>query len=206
MIPGPFAGEEPPGEGPRLVVGLGNPGPDYKGSRHNVGFEVLDLLAEGFDGSPSMFRANGLCLGEILSIRESDCSLLRPLTFMNKSGEAVSAVVSQLRVEPASILVVLDDFHLPLGSLRLRSRGTCGGHNGLRSIEESLGTLDFPRLRIGVGEPHGSAVEHVLNSFRSAERPVLEKTLQEAFLAVKSWIAREHSFEELQAQTNRQSP
>ena len=125
---------------------------------------------------------------------------------MNKSGEAVSAVVSQLRVEPASILVVLDDFHLPLGSLRLRSRGTCGGHNGLRSIEESLGTLDFPRLRIGVGEPHGSAVEHVLNSFRSAERPILEKTLQEAFLAVKSWIAREHSFEELQAQTNRQSP
>ena len=206
MIPGSSAGEDPPVGGVRLVVGLGNPGRDYQGSRHNVGFEVLDLLAGKLGGNSSGLRAGGRRLGEILRVPDRKCVLLRPLTFMNRSGAAVVAAADQCEVEPASILVVSDDFHLPLGSLRLRSGGTCGGHNGLRSIEESLGTSAFPRLRVGVGEPRGSAVDHVLTSFRSAELALLEETLQEAALAAETWAVRGASFEELQARTNRRPP
>jgi len=206
MIPGSSAGEDPPGGDLRLVVGLGNPGPDYQGSRHNVGFEIFDLLAGKLGGNSSGLRAGGRRLGEILRVPDRKYVLLRPLTFMNRSGTAVAAAADQLEVEPASILVVSDDFHLPLGSLRLRSGGTCGGHNGLRSIEESLGTSAFPRLRVGVGEPRGNAVDHVLTSFRSAERPLLEETLQEAALAAETWAVHGVSFEELQARTNRRPP
>ena len=206
MIPGSSAGEDPPVGGLRLVVGLGNPGPDYQGSRHNVGFEIFDLLAGKLGGNSFGLRAGGRRLGEILRVPDRKCVLLRPLTFMNRSGTAVAAAADQLEVEPASILVVSDDFHLPLGSLRLRSGGTCGGHNGLRSIEESLGTSAFPRLRVGVGEPRGNAVDHVLTSFRSAERPLLEETLQEATLAAETWAVHGVSFEELQARTNRRPP
>jgi len=206
MIPGSSAGEDPPAGSLRLVVGLGNPGPDYQGSRHNVGFEVLDLLAGKLGGNSSGLRAGGRRLGEILRVPDRTYVLLRPLTFMNRSGAAVAAAADQLEVESASILVVSDDFHLPLGSLRLRSGRTCGGHNGLRSIEESLGTSAFPRLRVGVGEPRGNAVDHVLTSFRGAERPLLGEALQEAALAAETWVAQGASFEELQARTNRRPP
>jgi PTH1 family peptidyl-tRNA hydrolase len=158
---------------PKLVVGLGNPGREYEGTRHNIGFDVLAGVAEKFGCS---FRNRARFSADVAEVvRESGKIVLaKPQTYMNRSGVAVSALVSWLKAPPAELLVVVDDADLPLGQIRLRSSGGSGGHNGLRSIIEALGGAeDFARLRVGIGRsgrPGLDITDHVLSRFAAAER------------------------------------
>lgn len=171
----------------KAVVGLGNPGARYAGTRHNVGFAVVDQLAAGPGGGPwqSRFQSN---VAEC--IEDTDKILLvKPQTFMNLSGQTVRRLVDFYRLALEDLLVVCDDFNLPLGRLRLRARGTAGGHNGLKSVQEHLGTTEYPRLRIGVDAPgEREAIDHVLGRFRPSERPVIEDAVARATQAVLVWI------------------
>lgn len=192
--------------GPRLVVGLGNPGAKYAGTRHNVGFDVLDLYAHRLEREPEPFAAAGQTLADVIVATDESFVLLWPLTYMNLSGRAVVAALHHFEADPAQILVVTDDFHLPLGALRVRAAGSCGGHNGLRSISACLGDSDdFPRLRIGVGEPRDSTVDFVLDTFRAAEEPIIEETLETCSWAAEDW-AKGASVDDLQARYNRRKP
>ncbi len=192
-------------QGLRLVVGLGNPGSNYQGSRHNVGFDALDLLARRLGASPAPFPAQGSSVGRLWQSPEATFAFLWPTLFMNRCGIAVAQALQELAMTPASMLVVTDDYHLLLGALRLRSEGSSGGHNGLLSIEESCQTRSFPRLRIGVGDPGSDSVDFVLSPFRRAEEAVIEETRMTASWALEDWI-RGSSLEELQTRYNRRSP
>jgi PTH1 family peptidyl-tRNA hydrolase len=169
----------------KVVIGLGNPGKQYTGTRHNVGFAVLDTLAKGPGGGPFRSRFQS----QVADLAEGGLALLlvKPETFMNLSGQAVRQVVDFYKVPAADLLVVCDDFALPLGKLRVRARGTHGGHNGLRSIHEHLGTAEYARLRVGVGGPKDDAVDHVLGRFRPGERPVIDDAVLLAAQAVIVW-------------------
>lgn len=136
----------------QLLVGLGNPGDRYADTRHNVGFMVLERLAKAAGTS---FRPQARLQGQLAEIGsgEQRLRLLMPQTFMNESGRAIRATLDWYRLNPAQLLVLVDDMDLPLGRLRLRAAGSAGGHNGLRSAIQQLGTQDFPRLRIGIGAP-----------------------------------------------------
>ena len=180
----------------RLLVGLGNLGREYSGTRHNVGFMVLDRLAAAMGAA---FRAEKKWQADAVS--NGGVWLLKPQTYMNLSGESVSALARFYQIEPARVLVVLDDMALPLGRLRIRERGSHGGHNGLRSIIDHLGTQDVPRLRVGIGssEP-GAAVGHVLGRFAVDERPLVEQSLDRAVEAVR--FAQEHDLPSAMNQFN----
>lgn len=158
----------------KLVVGLGNPGARYRGTRHNIGFDVLDELAHraGVAFAASRWEALEARLRDV----PDGAWLLKPLTFMNLSGQAVAAAARYYRVDPADLLILADDVNLPLGRLRARARGSAGGHNGLSSIIEVLGTDGFPRLRIGVGrgDPRRDLADHVLARFEPGEQPAVE--------------------------------
>jgi PTH1 family peptidyl-tRNA hydrolase len=166
----------------RLVVGLGNPGREYRGTRHNAGFEVLDLLAAR---SRHEFKPDPR--GPVRVAREGEVRLLQPQTFMNASGPAVRAWLDWLKLTPADLLVVVDDFAIPLGELRLRVSGSHGGHNGLRSIEAALGTRDYARQRVGIGPvPEPWAVEDfVLARFTREEAPAAAAALERAGEAIR---------------------
>jgi PTH1 family peptidyl-tRNA hydrolase len=171
----------------KVVVGLGNPGSRYSGTRHNVGFRVVDGLAE----SPRCERFQSRFQAEIAELHEEPHKVLlvKPQTFMNLSGLCVRQVRDFYQVELEDLLVVCDDINLPLGKLRVRRRGTHGGHNGLRDIQNHLGTTEYPRLRIGVEAPDRSeAVEHVLGRFRPGERAVINEAISTAVQAVAMWI------------------
>jgi PTH1 family peptidyl-tRNA hydrolase len=171
----------------KAVVGLGNPGRRYVGTRHNVGFVVLDLLAEGSRAGrfQDRFQAE---VAEVSSAREK-VLLVKPQTFMNLSGRSVRQVLDFYHLTPADVLVVCDDVHLPLGKLRVRARGSAGGHNGLRDIQAHLGTTEYARLRIGVGAAgEGELVEHVLSRFRPSEQAVMSDAVEIAAQAVTVWI------------------
>jgi PTH1 family peptidyl-tRNA hydrolase len=172
----------------KVVVGLGNPGRQYHGTRHNVGFAVIDALAAGPGGGP--FR--GRFQGQVADLADGGETLLlvKPETFMNLSGQAVRQVVDFYKVPAADLLVVCDDFALPLGKLRVRAKGTHGGHNGLRSIQDHLGTTEYARLRVGVGGPKDDAVDHVLGRFRPGERAVIDDAVINAAQAVLVWAHR----------------
>jgi PTH1 family peptidyl-tRNA hydrolase len=164
----------------RLLVGLGNPGREYSVTRHNVGFMVLDRLATAMGAA---FRADKKWKADLAVA--GDVFLLKPKTYMNLSGESVSEIARFYKIEPARVLVVLDDMALPLGRLRIRERGSHGGHNGLRSILEHLGTHDVPRLRVGIGEAPDAATGHVLGRFAVDERPLVAQSLDRAVEAVR---------------------
>src|SRR5881275_2464134 len=171
----------------KVVVGLGNPGSKYTGTRHNVGFAVLDSLAS----SPKAGRFQSRFQAQVSEwIDEPHKVLLvKPETFMNLSGRAVRQVIDFYQVPLTDLLVVCDDINLPLGKLRVRARGTHGGHNGLRDIQDHLGTTEYPRLRIGVdAPPQEDAVGHVLGRFRPAERAVIDEAVAAAAQAVGVWI------------------
>ena len=171
----------------RLLVGLGNPGAEYRETRHNVGFMVLDRLAAE---ARSEFRRERSWHAEVS--RAGDLLLCKPQTFMNLSGQAVRAMCDFYKVTPRETMIVLDDLALPLGKLRFRSSGSAGGHNGMKSIMERLGTQEVPRLRIGIGAKPGpdAAVEHVLGRFDLEERPVLEQSLARAVEAIQTARSR----------------
>jgi PTH1 family peptidyl-tRNA hydrolase len=173
----------------KLVVGLGNPGGQYAGTRHNIGWMVLDRLADraGWSGRGRDRDAATSVRGRHAGL---DLVLAKPLTYMNDSGLAVRKLLARERAPLADLLVVADDFALPFGRLRFREGGGAGGHNGLRSIIEELGTEKFSRLRIGIGEPSRDAVDHVLSRFGPEEQLRLDELLDASADAVEAW-ARE---------------
>jgi len=168
----------------RLVAGLGNPGPEYAATRHNIGFIVVDQLAAQF-GSAWERSAKW----DALSTKSGAVLLIKPMNSVNRSGYPLFAVAQFYKIEPQEILVVLDDFALPLGRLRLRVRGGAGGHNGLESIIMQFGTEEIPRLRIGIGEaPREGSADYVLSRFFDEEKPVVRSTIDRAVEAVKCAI------------------
>ena len=168
----------------RLVIGLGNPGAEYNRTRHNVGFNVVDHLASEWGLTWQHAKS-----WHALWAKGDKVILVKPTSYMNRSGEPLLAVANFYKIAPSEILVVLDDLALELGRLRLRTEGGTGGHNGLESIIVHLGTEAIPRLRIGIGAaPSEGAVDYVLGRFFEEERPVVEKTIERAADAVKCAI------------------
>ena len=163
----------------RLLVGLGNPGREYRDTRHNVGFDLLERFAAR---ERVEFRPEKSWQAEVA--RAGDLLLCKPLTYMNLSGQAVRPLTQFYKIEPVQVLVILDDMALPLGKLRLRANGSAGGHNGLQSVIEHLGTQSVPRLRVGIGSAQQDAVDHVLGRFALEERPALEQSLDRALEAL----------------------
>ena len=169
----------------RLIVGLGNPGREYENSRHNTGFMVIDKLLAGFP--EGRFLRRECCRSEVYQgrFRGRELLLQKPMTYMNLSGEAVAPLAAASRIAPENILVVVDDLDLPLGRIRLRKSGSSGGHNGLNSIIDSLGSREFNRLRVGIGRAGGrSQVDYVLGDFSGEEKLLFEKTLDTAQKAI----------------------
>ena len=173
----------------RIVVGLGNPGRRYEGTRHNIGFAVADEVARRHGMEFESGRADTLTARR--GRGAAALLVVKPLTMMNLSGEAIAGVAGFYKIEPPAILVVADDVNLPLGRLRLRASGTAGGHNGFRSIIECLGTGEFPRLRVGVGrgDPRRDLADHVLARFDGDERDEVERTIARAADAVETFLA-----------------
>jgi PTH1 family peptidyl-tRNA hydrolase len=171
----------------RLVVGLGNPGERYAATRHNVGFRALDLLTAAPRWQDDKRRTASLLAP---AAGDLACVLLaKPTTFMNSSGDAVARLLQALAVPTSQMLVVYDDMDLPLGTLRLRERGSAGTHNGMRSIVRDSGTEDFPRLRIGIGQAGSrDARDYVLGGFSEAERPVVDDVLARTAEAIRTWV------------------
>ncbi len=184
----------------RLLVGLGNPGREYSGTRHNVGFMVLDRLAAAMGAT---FRAEKKWQADVAVA--GDVWLLKPQTYMNLSGESVGALARFHKIAPARVLAVLDDMALPLGRLRFRERGSAGGHNGLQSILDHLGTQSVPRLRVGIGASDpGEATGHVLGRFAVDERPLVEQSLDRAAEAIG--FAQEHDLPSAMNRFNQNPP
>jgi peptidyl-tRNA hydrolase, PTH1 family len=165
----------------KLIVGLGNPGRRYRETRHNVGFAVVDGLADRHATTFEPAPADAL-IARARRLGPDGALLVKPLTMMNLSGFAVSQLARYYRVEPGDILVVADDVNLPLGRLRARPRGSAGGHNGLRSIIEQFGSIEFARLRVGVGrgDPRRDLADHVLAGFDADERPAVDEAIARA--------------------------
>ncbi|MGB3612984.1 MAG: aminoacyl-tRNA hydrolase [Elainellaceae cyanobacterium] len=173
---------------PQLLVGLGNPGTKYAKTRHNVGFDVLDQLSKRWQISMSEHRKFQGEFGEGFAGPGQKVRLLKPNTYMNRSGQSVRAATDWFKLPPQSVFVIYDDMDLPLGRLRLRLSGSAGGHNGIKSLISHLGTQAFPRLRIGIGAPKQvdadrEMVSHVLGKFSPAEAKVLDEVL---YLTVKA--------------------
>src|SRR3954469_22718658 len=167
----------------KLIVGLGNPGSKYDGTRHNIGFEVIDRLARGGSGATFTRKFDGLLAETEIDFRR--VLLLKTETFMNLSGRSVAQALRFYKLELADLLVVCDDLNLPLGKLRIRGGGSDGGQKGLRDISAQLGSDDYARLRIGIGERGPiDATDFVLSRFRAAERPIIDDTLILAAQAV----------------------
>lgn len=169
----------------QLVVGLGNPGRRYHNTRHNVGWEAVDRLARRL--GIAVTEEDGWALLGRATIGRKRLLLAKPQTYVNLSGTAVQDLKRRHRIKPSEILIVLDDLDLPLGRLRLRPRGSHGGHNGLRSVLEALGTDEVARLRIGIGRPpqRTDPAAHVLTPFARAEREVLDAVLDRAADAIE---------------------
>ncbi|HIK05569.1 MAG TPA: aminoacyl-tRNA hydrolase [Trichormus sp. M33_DOE_039] len=170
---------------PQLIVGLGNPEPKYDQTRHNIGFGAVDALARSWQISLTENRKFQGEFGEGTAPGGYKIRLLKPLTYMNRSGQSIQAVTSWYKLPPESVLVIYDDMDLPLGKTRLRLSGSAGGHNGMKSAIAHLNTQNFPRLRIGIGKPKNAAsndnsdtVSYVLGRFTTAETQLMSLVLQ----------------------------
>jgi len=185
----------------KAIIGLGNPGREMERTRHNLGFEVVDLL----QGKSKFAAGEGQYYRCDTEISSSSVALLKPTTYMNRSGIAVERIVEEMSIEPREILVIADDFNLPLGRLRLRQAGSDGGHNGLASIVYHLGTEDFPRIRMGIGPLPEKipAEEFVLEPFAESESEIVRDMIARAASAIAMWMAE--GFEKA-ASTYNQAP
>lgn len=188
----------------KMIVGLGNPGPQYARNRHNIGFQVVDVLAGRHAISLSRSKYNALYgLGTVTRSLALDSDrlpnrgsssqrvlMVRPLTFMNRSGNAVAQMANYFRVESHDIFVIYDELDLPSGKLRLRPFGGSGGHNGMKSLIRQLGTDRFPRARVGIGRPHipMNPADYVLQNFSADEDSVFEPLRQQIADAVETWL------------------
>lgn len=171
----------------KLVVGLGNPGAKYTGTRHNVGYEVVERLAERF--GPVKFRRQFEGRIGDVTIGGERTLLLMPETYMNLSGRSVQPALAFYKLSPEQLLVLCDDLNLPVGKIRIRTRGSDGGQKGLRSIADQLGTTEYPRLRVGIGSPPPGrdAADFVLSRFRKQERSEIDEAVGQAVDAVAMW-------------------
>ncbi|MHC4870561.1 MAG: aminoacyl-tRNA hydrolase [Planctomycetota bacterium] len=178
-----------------LIIGLGNPGLEYRSTRHNIGFMAIDILAE--KEQVEVEQTFHEALTGMLHLKEGDLEyrilLCKPQSYMNNSGEPVAALMDKYSIPAENIMVILDDFQLPLGQLRLRAGGSDGGHNGLKSINECLELQDYPRLRLGIGseELNGgrvSAVDFVLNDFAEEEEDSVKLIVNQAAELVVDWV------------------
>lgn len=170
---------------PQLIVGLGNPGAKYDGTRHNIGFVVLDALAKAWQISLVENKKFQGHFGEGIAPGNAKLRLLKPTTYMNNSGQAIRAVIDWYKIDPQAVLVVYDDMDLPVGRLRMRLSGSAGGQNGMKSAIAHLGTQSFPRLRLGIGSKDKDAISHVLGSFAPGEKSAMEEVVQWAVGAVE---------------------
>lgn len=170
-----------------LVVGLGNPGDEYRNTRHNVGFDIIDLLSEKYNIKISRIKFKGV-YGEGI-IEGEKVILLKPQTYMNLSGESIRELISFYKIPHDKIIVIYDDISLEVGRLRIRSKGSAGGHNGIKSIIAQLATDEFPRIKVGVGQPNSDMVKHVLGRFSKEDRDKVEKTFEAASKAVETIIS-----------------
>jgi len=170
------------------VVGLGNPGPEYRDTRHNVGQQVVDKLAHTLRKA---FRREGQALVAKAQWRGGLLYLVKPLAFMNASGPAAAAALRRLGVAPDAVVLVYDDIDLPLGTVRARMKGSHGGHNGVRSVIEALGTDAIRRVKVGIGRParRDDVVDHVLEPFEPEELPAVTRAVEEASERVLALIA-----------------
>jgi len=176
---------------PYAIIGLGNPGPRYARNRHNVGFICLDSFAQthGFSWKPDAKRAADLGQG---NLKGKKTYLVKPVTFMNLSGESARKVLAYYQIPMTNLLVIYDDVDIPFGKLRFRPSGSAGSHNGMKSMVVELGTDQFARLRIGVGEPppEWDIQDYVLGNFSKTEEPQLEKIIDTAVEAVSFWMSK----------------
>lgn len=167
-----------------LIAGLGNPGKEYENTRHNAGFLVLDTLAQKLGADLSERKHRALCGKAVIGGQK--VTLLKPQTYMNSSGESIRAAADYYKVPPEDILVVYDDISLAPGQLRIRAKGSAGGHNGIKSIIAHLGTQEFPRVKVGIGEkpPRMDLADYVLGHFSSGEKKIMEEAAKEAADAI----------------------
>lgn len=159
-----------------LIVGLGNPGEEYRGTRHNVGFDAIDIISKKYNIELNRVKFKGV-YGEGF-IDGKKVMLLKPTTYMNLSGESIGEVANFYKIPHEDIVVIYDDISLDIGKLRIRAKGSAGGHNGIKSIISCLGGDMFPRVKVGVGAPKGNLVSHVLGKFTPEERTILNKALE----------------------------
>lgn len=167
-----------------LIAGLGNPGKEYENTRHNAGFLVMDTLAQKLGADLSERKHRALCGKAVIGGQK--VILLKPQTYMNSSGESIRAAADYYKVPPEDILVVYDDISLAPGQLRIRAKGSAGGHNGIKSIIAHLGTQEFPRVKVGIGEkpPRMDLADYVLGHFSSGEKKIMEEAAKEAADAI----------------------
>ncbi|MEZ0329744.1 MAG: aminoacyl-tRNA hydrolase [Dissulfuribacterales bacterium] len=179
----------------RAIIGLGNPGTRYAMTRHNMGFITLDAIASreaiGFSGS-KIAQAETAVLQMDLAGTKTDIRLIKPMTYMNRSGEAVAPFLRYYRIDPQEILVIHDDLDQPLGNMKFAKKGGTGGHNGVRSIIQYLGVNDFPRLKLGIGRPMPTipVEQYVLMPFEPHELPVCQRVIATAIEAVSLFLTK----------------
>ncbi len=169
-----------------MIVGLGNPGPQYARTRHNVGFEVIDLLADRHKVKVNLGRKQALIVE--LEIFGVGVALVKPLTFMNLSGRAVKDLAAGYGIKPEDILVITDDLDLSTGVIKMKPKGSSGGHNGHKSIIASLGSEEYPRIKIGIGKA-GETIDHVLGRFDPEDRAAIDRVLVVAADGAEAWVA-----------------
>ncbi|MBC5624205.1 aminoacyl-tRNA hydrolase [Clostridium sp. NSJ-49] len=172
-----------------LIVGLGNPGKEYEGTRHNIGFEAVDYIADKYNIELNRIKFKGI-FGEGM-INGKKVILLKPTTYMNLSGESIREVVNFYKISNEEIIVIYDDISLEVGRLRIREKGSHGGHNGIKSIIANLSSDVFPRVKIGVGGPKGDLVSHVLGKFSNSEIEILRESIMATSEAVTTILSKD---------------
>lgn len=172
-----------------IIVGLGNPGKKFDGTRHNVGFDTIDLLAHRNDIKVNKLKHKAL-YGEGFW-RGEKVILAKPQTYMNLSGESIRDMVEFYKIDPQNLIVIYDDIDLEVGALRIRIKGSSGSHNGMKSITYQLGSQDFPRVRIGIGKPQfGDLSDYVLGKFPKNQIPIMRESIEKATLAVETIVEK----------------
>lgn len=190
----------------KLVVALGNIGREYVGTRHNIGFMTADLLAERWGDTEAWRKADNAFYLE--KRMPEKCWVIKPTTYMNNSGVAVADFANFYHIPPEDVLVIQDDMDLPVGTLRIRRKGSSGGHNGLKSIERALGSQAYPRIKVGIGHPvhqEQAVISHVLHPFQGEDKEKVQEALDQAADAVEAWM-KGAAVGELMQQFNKKAP
>ncbi|WP_278675911.1 aminoacyl-tRNA hydrolase [Acidaminococcus fermentans] len=173
----------------KLVVALGNIGREYAGTRHNIGFMTADLLAERWGDTEAWRKADNAFYLE--KRMPEKCWVIKPTTYMNNSGVAAADFANFYHIPPEDVLVIQDDMDLPVGTLRIRRKGSSGGHNGLKSIERALGSQAYPRIKVGIGHPvhqEQAVISHVLHPFQGEDKEKIQEAIAQAADAVEAWM------------------